>query len=129
MLHGMMMPPFWLAMAGLGPLPGTSTRRDRISRDNCSESFHWAHSILDRKYGFDEFNQMVFAGGSKLLGQVPVAGRRSVALIDGAVVNGRRAGRLVCVDGALHLQTGYALSLRDRDDHRAAGAADAGSCF
>ena len=36
---------------------------------NLAIKLDWAHFILDRKYGFDEFNQAVFAGGSKVLGK------------------------------------------------------------
>jgi len=32
------------------------------------------YRILDKKYGFDEFNQAVFAGGSRAIAG-PVAGR------------------------------------------------------
>jgi NADH-quinone oxidoreductase subunit L len=47
------------------------------------------------------------------------------ALIDGAVVNGsaRMVGQLAGM--VRHLQTGYPVPLRDRDDHRPGGAADA----
>ena len=86
LLHGMMMPPFWLAMAGLGTAWYIYTRKPEIARD-LSIRFDWARYVLDRKYGFDEFNQAVFAGGSKLLGKfLWLVGDR--AMIDGLAVNG-----------------------------------------
>ena len=86
MLHGMMAPPFWLAMAGLVTAWFIYTRKPEIARD-LAIRFDWAKFILDRKYGFDEFNQAVFAGGSKLLGKfLWLVGDRAV--IDGLAVNG-----------------------------------------
>ena len=63
------------------------------------------HFILDRKYGFDEFNQAVFAGGSKLLGKfLWLVGDRAV--IDGLAVNGsaQSVGKLAMV--VRYVQTG-----------------------
>ncbi|EXJ14843.1 NADH-quinone oxidoreductase subunit L [Imhoffiella purpurea] len=62
--------------------------------------------VLQDKYGFDDFNQRVFAGGGRRLGRLFwQTGDR--ALIDGAVVNGsaRTVGRFALQ--ARHLQTGY----------------------
>ncbi|NEX20940.1 NADH-quinone oxidoreductase subunit L [Thiorhodococcus mannitoliphagus] len=62
--------------------------------------------ILQDKYGFDDFNQRVFAGGSRSLGRVLwTTGDRAV--IDGAIVNGsaRSVGRMA--QRFRHLQTGY----------------------
>jgi NADH-quinone oxidoreductase subunit L len=64
------------------------------------------YTILERKYGFDEFNDWFFAGGARLLG-----GRLwrwgDVFAIDGVLVNG--AARVVARVAASvrHLQTGY----------------------
>ena len=86
LLHGVMALPFWLAIAGLGVAWFVYTRRPDIAR-NLAIRFDWVHFILDRKYGFDEFNQAVFAGGSKMLGKALwLVGDR--AIIDGAAVNG-----------------------------------------
>ena len=86
MLHGVMALPFWLAMAGLVTAWYIYTQKPEIAR-NLAIKFDWAHFVLDRKYGFDEFNQAVFAGGSKLLGKfLWLVGDRAV--IDGLMVNG-----------------------------------------
>ena len=113
MLHGVMALPFWLAMAGLATAWFVYTRKPEIAR-NLAIRFDWAHFILDRKYGFDEFNQMVFAGGSKMLGRfLWMVGDR--ALIDGIAVNGsaHSVGRLATA--VRYLQTGmlyhYAMAI------------------
>jgi len=86
MLHGIMALPFWLAMAGLATAWYIYTQKPEIAR-NLAIKFDWVYFILDRKYGFDEFNQAVFAGGSKVLGKfLWLVGDR--ALIDGLAVNG-----------------------------------------
>jgi len=104
MLHGMMALPFWLAMGGLATAWFIYTRRPEIARD-LAIRFDWVHFILDRKYGFDEFNQAVFAGGSKLLGKfLWLVGDRAV--IDGLAVNGsaQSVGKLAMV--VRYVQTG-----------------------
>jgi NADH-quinone oxidoreductase subunit L len=104
MLHGMMGLPFFLAMGGLATAWYVYTRKPEIAR-NLAIKFDWMHFILDRKYGFDEFNQAVFAGGSKLLGKfLWLVGDR--ALIDGVAVNGsaHSVGRFAMV--VRRVQTG-----------------------
>jgi NADH-quinone oxidoreductase subunit L len=113
LLHGLVMPPFWLAMAGLVTAWYIYTQKPSIARD-LSERFGWLRFVLERKYGFDEFNQAVFAGGSKLIGKVLwLVGDRAV--IDGLAVNGsaHSVGRLAVI--ARYLQTGmlyhYAMAI------------------
>ncbi len=85
-LHGMMAPPFWLALAGIGfawycyckntELPGKIYNAlGPISR------------IVENKYGFDEFYQKVFSGGSLALGRF-LSKHADAGLIDGIIVNG-----------------------------------------
>ena len=113
LLHGLMMPPFWLAMAGLVTAWYVYTQKPSIASD-LSSRFDWLRFVLERKYGFDEFNQAVFAGGSKLIGKVLwLVGDRGV--IDGLAVNGsaHSVGRLAMI--ARYLQTGmlyhYAMAI------------------
>ena len=104
MLHGMMGLPFFLAMGGLATAWYVYTRKPEIAR-NLAIKFDWMYFILDRKYGFDEFNQAMFAGGSKLLGKfLWLVGDR--ALIDGVAVNGsaHSVGRFAMV--VRRVQTG-----------------------
>ena len=105
MLHGLMAPPFWLALAGAGTawylyiarpdLPAKVKRRLALPA-----------AILERKYGFDEFNDWFFAGGARLVGRgLWKAGDQTV--IDGWMVNG--SARLVGWVSQISrlLQTGY----------------------
>jgi len=61
--------------------------------------------ILDNKYGFDDFNQAVFARGSVGLGQ-QLWKKGDVSIIDGALVNGtaKSVGALSSI--ARHVQSG-----------------------
>jgi NADH-quinone oxidoreductase subunit L len=107
--HGMTALPFWLAMAGLGVATVVWLFLHKLNPDIDAQLQRAAGPVtrvLDNKYGFDDFNQKVFAGGGRGLGQLLwQAGDR--ALIDGAVVNG--SARMVgYVAGVMrHLQTGY----------------------
>ena len=104
-LHGLVSLPFWLAVAGVA----TAWYLYLVRRDLPEAIRRKAgilYTILERKYGFDDFNDWFFAGGARLLG-----GRLwrwgDVFAIDGVVVNGsaRLVGRLAAV--ARHLQSGY----------------------
>ncbi|MGA7981103.1 MAG: NADH-quinone oxidoreductase subunit L [Chromatiaceae bacterium] len=108
-LHGLTGFPFWLAMGGLGLAAYVYwylfARNPRVE-DHLRIRFDWLYYILDRKYGFDDFNQAVFAAGSRGIGKLLwVAGDRG--LIDGVLVNGSAktvgwfAGRI------RNMQTGY----------------------
>ena len=105
MLHGLTGVPLYLAAAGAFVAWYVYMRRPIIATDLATR-FDWLYAILDRKYGFDAFNQWVFAGGARLLGKVLwQAGDR--VIIDGAVVNGsaHSVGWLASV--MRYLQTGY----------------------
>jgi len=70
------------------------------------EKFGFLHRILDRKYGFDEFNQTVFAAGSVAVGRgLWRVGDQGV--IDGALVNGSAGGVGILAGLARKVQTGY----------------------
>jgi NADH-quinone oxidoreductase subunit L len=113
MLHALFTPALYLALGGLAAAWYIYTKKPEIARD-MARRFDWAHFVLDRKYGFDEFNQAVFAGGSKLLGKfLWLVGDRGV--IDGLAVNGsaHSIGKLAMV--MRYLQTGmlyhYAMAI------------------
>ncbi|MEE9319033.1 MAG: NADH-quinone oxidoreductase subunit L [Granulosicoccus sp.] len=61
--------------------------------------------ILDNKYGFDDFNQAVFARGSVGLGQ-KLWQKFDMGVIDGALVNGSAKGVGLFAGVARHLQSG-----------------------
>ncbi|MBZ0105364.1 MAG: NADH-quinone oxidoreductase subunit L [Sulfuricella denitrificans] len=105
MLHAITTLPFWLAVSGAGTawflyilrpeLPGVIKSR-----------FSLISIILEKKYGFDAFNDFFFAGGARLLGR-SLWKVGDVWLIDGLFVNG--TARLVGWFSALirHVQSGY----------------------
>ncbi len=104
-LHGIMMPPFWLAMAGLVLAWFIYTMKPVIA-DIAMVRFSLIHRILDGKYGFDQLNMAVFAGGSRGLGKLFwVAGDRR--LIDGLIINGTAKGVGQIAERLRGIQTGY----------------------
>ena len=86
MLHGLQEPPFWLAMAGVGAAYYFYMVNPSIPA-KLHRSFNWLYRILENKYGFDRFNEVVFSGGSRLIGRV-LWKVGDQTMIDGAVVNG-----------------------------------------
>jgi NADH-quinone oxidoreductase subunit L len=104
-LHGMMGLPFYLAMAGLATAFYVYMINPGIA-DWVKARLEPVYTVLDRKYGFDEFNQAVFAGGSRLLGRLLWQGGDR-AVIDGVMVDGS-ARAVGWVAGVVrHLQSGY----------------------
>ena len=104
-LHGLMTAPFWLAMAGLVTAWYLYLKRPDLPA-RIQQRLMWLWRILDNKYGFDTFNEKVFAGGSRGLGWLfSRVGDR--LLIDGLVVNG--AARTVGLISRVgrKMQTGY----------------------
>ena len=104
-LHGFTTLPFFLAMGGVLTAflfymvaPGIPATIMRI--------FKPLHSLLDNKYFFDRFNEIVFAGGARLLGRGLWKGGDQT-LIDGVGVNG--SAKLVgwIAQAARLLQTGH----------------------
>lgn len=104
-LHGLTALPFWLAMAGVATAYYLyMVRPDLPAR--LQQRFQWLYRLLDNKYYFDDFNQKVFAGGSRMIGQLLwKVGDQTI--IDGAVVNGtaRTVGMVAKV--VRHVQSGY----------------------
>jgi NADH-quinone oxidoreductase subunit L len=85
-LHGLTALPFWLALAGF--LTATLFWWFKPSlADAAAKLLAPFRKVLERKYGFDELYQALFARGSVLLGRGLWRGG-DVAVIDGAVVNG-----------------------------------------
>ena len=85
-LHGLVAPPLYLALAGIAFAWLCYIKVPSIP-ERLQQQFRWLHSILMDKYGIDRFNDWFFAGGIRRLGDwMWQAG--DVALIDGAMVNG-----------------------------------------
>ncbi len=103
-LHGFVTPVFFMAMAGLITAavfyliaPGIPAFLD--------SKLGILRRILENKYGFDDFNQAIFARGSLGLGR-QLWQKGDVALIDGALVNGSAKGVGALAGIARHLQSG-----------------------
>jgi NADH-quinone oxidoreductase subunit L len=104
-IHGLTELPVWLALAGLATAWFLYLKRPDLPV-MVQRRLRWLHAVLERKYGFDEFNQAVFAGGARAVGGL-LWRVGDIALIDGVLVNGsaRLVGWLSGV--ARHLQSGY----------------------
>lgn len=104
-LHALQTQPFWLAVAGVA-LAYYFYMVKPVIPAMIKQKFSAIFALLDNKYYMDRFNEIVFAGGAKLLG----GGLWNVGdrgLIDGLVVNG--SAKLVgIVSGLVRLfQTGF----------------------
>jgi NADH-quinone oxidoreductase subunit L len=88
--HGVRQPPFWLAISGLLVAWLVYMQAPSIA-ETLKKRLAWLYRVLDRKYGFDEFNQAVFASGSRSLGK-KLWSVGDQTFIDGIVVNGSAQG-------------------------------------
>ena len=104
-LHGIMGPAFWLAMAGLGTAWFIYTQKREIAAA-AAERFHWLYRAMVNKYGFDRFNEIFFAGGARGTGWT-LWKLGDVLFIDGFLVNGsaKLVGWIAGI--ARHMQSGY----------------------
>lgn len=85
-IHGLLSVPFALAAAGVLLAWYFYTQRPDIPA-KIQTKLSRVNQVLENKYGFDAFNDKVFAAGSRLLGnQLWQIG--DVTIIDGAMVNG-----------------------------------------
>ncbi len=103
--HGFQALPFFLGLAGFG-LAWLLYIREPQWPARIQERLQLVHRVLERKYGFDELYQMVFAGGARRLGQ-GFWQFGDVKAIDGFMVNG--TARAIGWFSALvrHVQSGY----------------------
>ena len=90
-LHGMMQPPFWLAMAGVATAWFLYMKATHLPA-RIATALRPLQRVLEAKYGFDAFNEWFFAGGSRGTGGL-LWRFGDVKLIDGLLVNG--SARLV----------------------------------
>ncbi len=104
-LHGLMTAPFWLDVIGVGLAAFLYLKRPDIPAE-LARRFSGLYRLLDNKYYLDRINEIVFAGGARLLGTALWRGG-DVRLIDGLAVNG--SARVVGWVSALSrvLQSGY----------------------
>ncbi len=85
-LHGFITLPFWLAVAGIFVAWFLYIHRPEWP-SLIQSRFKLLWQILDRKYGFDEFNEAVVASGTRGLGNM-LWKIMDMYVIDGLVVNG-----------------------------------------
>jgi NADH-quinone oxidoreductase subunit L len=105
LLHGLMAPPFLLAMAGVFVAWWLYLHQPALA-PAIAKRFSWVREVLVNKYYFDEFNERVLAPAVRGLGQ-GLWKFGDQRLIDGALVNG--SAQLVgWLSGVIRqLQTGY----------------------
>jgi NADH-quinone oxidoreductase subunit L len=104
-LHGLTALPFWLAMAGIATAYYLYMVRPELPA-KIQQRFQWLYRLLDNKYYFDDFNQKVFAGGSRMIGQLLwKVGDQTI--IDGAAVNGTAKTVGMVAKVVRHVQSGY----------------------
>jgi NADH-quinone oxidoreductase subunit L len=105
MAHALSTLPFWLALGGAATAWFLYIQRPELPA-RIKARLALPAMILERKYGFDDFNDWFFAGGARALGRGLWKGG-DVMVIDGFLVNG--TARVVGWCSALirHLQTGY----------------------
>jgi NADH-quinone oxidoreductase subunit L len=104
-LHGLTTAPFWLDVIGVGLAAFLYLKRPDIPAE-LARRFSGVYRLLDNKYYLDRINEIVFAGGARLLGTA-LWKVGDVRLIDGLAVNG--SARVVGWVSALSrvLQSGY----------------------
>ncbi|WP_426109748.1 NADH-quinone oxidoreductase subunit L [Massilia sp. PWRC2] len=85
-IHSLSSLPLWLAIGGVASAYYCYMINPRVPAW-CFKHFHAVHTLLENKYYMDKFNDVVFSGGARLIGN----GLWNVGdkgLIDGLVVNG-----------------------------------------
>ena len=103
--HAFLYPPVYLAFSGLfvawlcyikyPSLPGKLVNR-----------IGFIHKVLVNKYGFDDFNQIVFAGGVRKIGYF-LSEFGDIKMIDGVLVNGSARSVRIFSNMIRHIQSGY----------------------
>ncbi|MBV8635736.1 MAG: NADH-quinone oxidoreductase subunit L, partial [Burkholderiaceae bacterium] len=78
--------PFWLALAGVAAAY-YCYMVNRSVPEWFYNKFRFLHTLLDNKYYMDKFNEVVFAGGARLIGGgLWTVGDKGI--IDGLIING-----------------------------------------
>jgi NADH-quinone oxidoreductase subunit L len=104
-LHGLAPGPTWLAAGGVISAWYIYLRKPGLA-GAIRKRMEWLYQLLDNKYYFDRFNEIVFAGTARAVGQILFRLGDSL-IIDGLIVNGsaRLVGWFSSV--ARQVQTGY----------------------
>ncbi len=104
-IHGLVPGPTWLAAIGVIAAWWIYLKKPELA-GRIRARLEWPYRVLDNKYYFDRFNEIVFAATSRGLGQV-LWRLGDALMIDGLVVNG--SARLVgwISSWVRFVQTGY----------------------
>ncbi len=105
LLHGFVTLPLWLAAAGVGTAWFLYMKRPDLP-EKIQARFAPLHAILERKYGFDQFNDWFFAGGSRGIGRT-LWRYGDVTVIDGLLVNGTARSVNWAAGVLRNLQSGF----------------------
>ncbi|MFK5893831.1 MAG: NADH-quinone oxidoreductase subunit L [Pseudomonadota bacterium] len=105
MLHGLMAAPFWLMVAGITTAWYLYVKAPHLPA-TIKSALNPLYKILDNNYGFDQFNQAVFAGGARKLGTF-FSSITDAKIIDGFMVNGSARSVFWFAGVIRHVQTGY----------------------
>ena len=97
--------PFWLALAGIFVAWLLYIRMPHLPR-LIQKRLYIFWLVLDRKYGFDDFNQVVFADGARTLGRFCWR-FMDVRAIDGFLVNGLANSVRRISTRVRHIQSGF----------------------
>ena len=84
--HGVVSPPFWLAVAGITSAWFLYRRRPDLPK-RLARALGPLYALVERKYGFDELYAWLFAGGARSVGKGLWKGGDQT-VIDGLMVNG-----------------------------------------
>ena len=104
-LHGVTSAPFFLMVAGIATAWYLYIKNPELP-GKIKNSFSLIYNILDNKYGFDKFNDKVFAGGSRGIGHI-LSKFGDTMIIDGFVVNGSAKSIAWFSSVVRNVQTGY----------------------
>jgi NADH-quinone oxidoreductase subunit L len=103
--HGVLAPPFFLAMGGLITAWYVYMKNPTLA-DTARKRAGLLYQILVNKYYADDFNQAVFAGGARGIGRA-LFHFGDTLLIDGLIINGSAKVVAWCSGIVRQVQTGY----------------------
>ena len=104
-LHAFKHPPVYLAFAGIF-VAWLFYIKFPEWPEKWATKLSFVHKVLLNKYGVDDFNQLVFAGGTKKIGEL-LWKIGDIKIIDGLLVNGTARSVGIISNAIRHIQTGY----------------------
>ena len=105
LLHAFTQPVLYLALAGIVTAWLLYIRAPHLPQEIAAR-FKALHQVLLNKYGFDDFNQIVLAGGTRRIGDL-FWRVGDIRLIDGLMVNGSALAVRWCAGIVRRVQSGY----------------------